>query len=294
MGSAQRKTKVSPDTLIAQKTCRLLYYGPLDSGKRANVRFIHQSLPPDQLLAPTTDDPERNIGFKVNHGEHGEWSVTVKAMDLGAEGVPGVPTQGPVPFDGVVFVVDSSLAELDQGLAALESLKAYMDRWGMDMMGMPVVLQYNGRGGSDVMPVDQMESLLNPWGLLSYPADASSGDGVRETLKAILGLTIKHLIETPPANKIAESLEIIPSAADPVDSPTQSQGMPEISDLGIDYGPPLPGTEIAEGTKARGNQIFEDLNPPVVVPVKIPRRLIEGRGDIKILLEVEVEDDPIF
>lgn len=280
--------------MTAQKTVRLLYYGPQDSGKRANVRFIHQSLPPEQLLAPSSEDPERNIGFKVHHGDHGEWSVMVKAMDLGSESGSEEPASGAVPFDGVVFVVDSSLAMLDESLAALESLKAYMDRWGMDMMGMPVVLQYNGRNGTDVMPVDQMESLLNPWGLLSYPGDAVSGDGVRETLKAVLGLTIKHLIENPPEDPTQPGLEVIPAAVDPEESNKPSQGMPEFSDLGIDYGPPLPGTEIADVTKARGNQIFEDLNPPVVIPVKIPRRLIEGRKDIKILLEVEIEDDPIF
>jgi len=286
--------KVSPDTLTAQKTCRLLYYGPTESGKRANVRFIHHSLPPDQVLPPGTDDPERNIGFKVNHGDHGEWNVLVQAMDQGAEDTIGEAAVGPAPFDGVVFVVDSSLGELDQGLAALESLKAYLDYWGQDMMGLPVVLQYTGRDRADVMPVDKMESLLNPWGLLSYPANANSGEGVRETLKAILGLTIKHLNEKPSTTAAEEPLQVMPAAADPEDGAVNPKAMPEISDLGIDYGPPLPGTEIDEGTKARGNEIFQDLNPPVVIPVKIPRRLIQDKRDIKILLEVEIEDDPIF
>jgi hypothetical protein len=284
---------VISETKTLQKTCRLLYFGPEESGKRANIRYIHKSLPPEQLFRVESDDPERNIGFRVHHGGQGEWQVTIQALDLGAETVSASPGTDP-PFDGVVFVVDSSLAALDQGLAALEALKAYLDQWGLDVMGLPVVLQYNGRDGVDIMPVDQMESLLNPWGLLSYPASVATGDGVRETLKAILGLTIKELVENPRRER-AGDFAVAPPAADPKD-PSQlgGGGMPEIGDLGIDYGPPLPGTEIAEFTKARGNEIFHRLNPPVVVPVKIPRRLLEGRSDVKILLEVEVTDDSVI
>ena len=286
---------MTTDTFTDLKTCRLLYFGPADSGKRANLRYIHQSLPPEKKVPVQADDPERQIGFRVQHGDQGEWKVVVQALDLGTERAPaGGRVNGQPPFDGIVFVVDSGLAGLDEGLSALEALKAHLDNWGLDMMGIPVVLQYNGRSRSEIMPVDQMESLLNPWGLLSYPADANTGDGVRETLKAILGLTIKDIVENPRRSEDSDMV-VTPPAADP-DSPEQVQGstMPEMSELGIDYGPPLPGTEIAEGTKARGNQIFEDLNPPVVVPVKIPRRLVAGRGDFKILLEVEIEDDPTF
>jgi hypothetical protein len=284
---------VTSETKTLQKTCRLLYFGPEESGKRANIRTIHKSLPPDQLFPVKANDPERNIGFRVHHGEQGEWRVTIQAMDLGAERISATPEPAP-PFDGVVFVVDSNLAALDEGLAALEALKAYLDQWGLDMMGLPVVLQYTGRDGNEIMPVDQMESLLNPWGLLSYPASIASGDGVRETLKAILGLTIKEIVDNPHRDE-PRGMAVAPPAADPHD-PSQSggSGLPEIGDLGIDYGPPLPGTEIAEFTKTRGNEIFDGLNPPVVVPVKIPRRLLEGRKNVKILLEVEIEDDSVF
>lgn len=284
---------MTSETKTLQKTCRLLYFGPEGSGKRANIRTIHKSLPPDQLFPVESTDPERNIGFRVHHGEQGEWRVTIQAMDLGAETVSASPAAAP-SFDGVVFVVDSNLAALDQGLAALEALKAYLDQWGLDMMGLPVVLQYTGRDGTEIMPVDQMESLLNPWGLLSYPANIPTGDGVRETLKAILGLTIKEIVENPQRDE-PRGLAVAPPAADP-DDPAQigGTGMPAVGDLGIDYGPPLPGTEIAEVTKARGNEIYDGLNPPVVVPVKIPRRLLQGRRNVKILLEVEIEEDSIF
>ena len=66
-----------------QKTCRLLYFGPAEAGKRANLRYIHQSIPPEHLLSLVAKDPERQIAFKVAHGDDGQWQVLVQALDSG-------------------------------------------------------------------------------------------------------------------------------------------------------------------------------------------------------------------
>lgn len=277
--------------MTLQHTCRLLYFGPVESGKRANLRYIHQSLPPEQLLPLETGDPERQIRFRVNHGENGIWNVMVAAMDSGLDQFPDSAGTGPVPFDGIIFVVDSRLEQLDRSLAAFESLKNYLDTFGLDLTEVPVVIQYNSRDQADILPVDRMESLLNPWGLLSFPANAEKGEGVRETLKSALGLTVNHL---------KERFEGVTQGPDqqsghtvnPTSTTEQADG--ESSGLGIDYGPPIPGSEIQESTKALSDAIFDELSPPVVIPVKIPRRLLSGKGPVKILLEVEIDDNASF
>jgi hypothetical protein len=195
------------------------------------------------------------------------------------------------PFDGIVFVVDSRLEQLDQSLAAFESLKNYLGSYELDLMDVPVVIQYNGRHLADILPVDRMESLLNPWGLLSYPAHAGKGEGVRETLKSILGLTVHQLKENPRPRIQADGFSSpILGAGEPEDD-GESAGF---SGLGIDYGPPIPGSEIGASTKALTDAIFEELRPPVVVPVKIPRRLLHGDRPINILLEIEIDDNSPF
>ncbi len=108
------------------------------------------------------------------------------------------------PLDAVVFAIDSGAAHLDQSLAAFESLKMYLESWGLDLMDVPVVLQYNRRGAPDALPVDRLESLLNPWGMLAFPADSARGEGVRETLKSILGLALNHVASTTAAASVAE------------------------------------------------------------------------------------------
>jgi len=169
-------------------------------------------------------------------------------------------------------------------MAAMESLKTYLDTWGMDLMGVPLVLQYNDRECPDTMPVDRLESLLNPWGLLSFPGSTVRREGIRETLKAILGLTLNHLKSQPqPANSV------LPPELAGNGPPPEIRRAPDPA-LGLDYGPPVPGGDIEEATAKRTEAIFDELRPPIVIPVRIPRRLIEGKGPLKIELELEIDD----
>jgi hypothetical protein len=286
-----KDAELAEETMTSQKTCRLLYYGPTESGKRANLRHIHQSIPPEHLLSLASEDPERQIAFQVTHGNDGNWHVLVQAVDAGRERYRTAGMAEQPPFDGIVFVVDSRLDQLDQSLAAFESLKTYLDTYGLSLTEVPVVIQYNSREQTDILPVDRLESLLNPWGLLSFPANAIKGEGVRETLKSVLGLTVNHLNEQSedPARTVAFETAV---TEDP-EAGGKEEGS-ESCGLGIDYGPPIPGTEIQESTKSLSDAIFEELRPPVIIPVKIPRRLFNGKGPINILLEVEIDDDSTF
>ncbi len=105
-----------------QRTCRLLYYGPPEAGKRENLRCIYRAVPPEQRLSLAGDDPERQIAFRVNQGDGEQWQVLVQAVDNGQERLhaAGMPVRA--PFDGIVFVVQSSAAELEHSLDALEKL----------------------------------------------------------------------------------------------------------------------------------------------------------------------------
>ena len=269
----------------ATKTCRLLYYGPAGSGKRENLQLIHQSIPPEFRLSLASEDPERQIAFRLRQQD--EWQVLVQCVDAGRERYRTAGTAGGPPFDGIVFVVNSGAAHLDESLASFEALKTYLDTWELDLMGVPIVIQYNRREDPQALAVDRLEALLNPWGLLSFPSSSAQGEGVRETLKAILGLTVNHINEAE-ARQMGQ-----PSQPGPAPTPqNQTHAVPggETSSLDLEYGPPIPGTEIAASTRARGEAIFDELRPPVVIPVKIPHRLLETGGPVRILLEVEIDD----
>lgn len=262
-----------------------MYYGPVGSGKRENLRLIHQSIPPAQRLALAASDPERQIAFRFQREDDPDWQVLIQAVDTGTEKFRTAGMSAEPPFDGIVFVVHSGASQLDQSLVAQEALKTYLDTWGQDLMSVPCVLQYNRRAENQVLAVDRLENLLNPWGLLSFPASSKRGEGVRETLKAILGLTVNHLNQQISTPASGSGLRVEAPAA-PIDAEPDGAD----STLSLEYGPPLPGTEFEASTHARGDEIFDELRPPVVVPVTIPRRLLQTGGPVRILLELQLED----
>jgi hypothetical protein len=272
-------------TATGLKTCRLQYYGPAGCGKRENLRLILQSIPPAMRLNLAGDDPERQIAFRLRQGGQQEWQILVQAVDCGRERfhMPGM--SGQAPFDAIIFVVDSSAEMLDQSLASLEGLKRYLDTWKLDLMGLPIVLQYNNRRGDTPLPVDRLEGLLNPWGLLSFPAASHNEEGVRETLKAALGLALTHIQQNsgPESSNMEVDIQVAPALGQ--DSTKDGK-----TTLGLDYGPPLPGSEIKNTKPVVQEILHEEPDVPYVVPVKIPRSVIESGSPLKILLEIEIEE----
>ncbi len=264
-------------TTMAKSTavCRILYYGPANCGKRANLAQIQASLPPEHRLVMATSDPSREIAFTLRNGDKGDWQVIVQCMDAGQE--PPVTGGSRPSFDGVVFVCDSRMDRLDESLSAMEALKAYLDLWRLDIMSVPMVLQYNRRDGDNVLAVDKLESLLNPWGLLAYPAAAAAGEGVRETLKAALSLTISHLLQSQPTADSAAPSEPGFDPGPPV--PGDNYGP------AVDHSPPIPSTSApaSSGSSTAGNTAL-------VIPVTVPRSALGPDGKGRIILEVHVVD----
>ena len=264
---------------VATRTCRILYYGPAGTGKRENLARIQQSLPAEHRLALATEDPSRQMAFLLRNSQHGDWQVFVQTVDAGQEQSLGL-SQRP-PFDGIVFVCSSAPDRLDQALSAMESLKAFLDTWNRDLMSVPVVLQYNARDNAPILPVDRLESLLNPWGLLAFPANVGNGGGVREALRAILSLTIGQILQrTAPAPEAVTTQE---------------------SSTGFDLSPPVPGTPHTPGygeaplpveapPQAPVAAPQTDTAPALVVPVRIPRSALGTSGTSRIILELHIED----
>jgi hypothetical protein len=275
-----------PTTLAAAtRTCRILYYGPAGSGKRENLARIQSSLPSEHRLAVAADDPNRQIAFMLRNGDEGDWQIFVQALDCGRE--PAVSSAAKVPFDGIVFVCDSRPSMLDEALSAMEGLKSYLDCWRLDIMSVPMVLQYNHRDAEGVLPVDRLESLLNPWGLLSFPAVATSGEGIREPLKAILSLTIGSILQRYVGKPSAENdaqLDIDPNP--PVPGTTHTP----------DRGPERTREKLEKAVKPGGaDQAAVHARPgaegAIVVPVRVPRGAIAPDGAVRLVLDIKVVDD---
>ncbi|GIW51320.1 MAG: cell polarity determinant GTPase MglA [Gemmatimonadales bacterium] len=182
-------------------TCKIVYYGPGRSGKTTNLQYIYERVPQDRKgrmvsLATQTD---RTLFFDFLPLELGSISGFKTRFQLYT--VPGqvyynatrkLVLQG---ADGVVFVADSQARQLDENIESMRNLHANLLEQGVDVRTLPIVLQYNKQDlpRELILAPSELDEALNFREWPSFSAEALSGKGVFETLKAISELVLKKL-----------------------------------------------------------------------------------------------------
>jgi len=187
-------------------TCKIVYYGPGRSGKTTNLHYIYGRVPNDRRgrMVSLATENERTLFFDFLPLDLGNISGFTTRFHLYT--VPGqvyydatrkLVLQG---ADGVVFVADSQVRQLDENIESLQSLQANLVAMKSDLRTMPMVFQYNKQD----LPVelilrpDDLDEALNFWGLPSYASDALQGKGVFETLRTISERVLRKLSQEGP------------------------------------------------------------------------------------------------
>jgi signal recognition particle receptor subunit beta len=179
--------------------CKIVYYGPGLCGKTTNLQFIHKKTTPDRKgkLISLATETERTLFFDFLPLALGD----IKGFNVRFHlyTVPGqvyyaasrkLILKG---VDGLVFVADSQIERTDANVESLDDLKTNLDDHGFDMEKMPFTLQLNKRDLPNVVPVDEMNMLLNSRQVPIFEAVATTGVGVFETLKDIARQVIMEL-----------------------------------------------------------------------------------------------------
>ncbi len=178
---------------------KVVYYGPGLGGKTSSIQHMHHVLKPDsrgQLISLATGI-DRTLYFdflpvklpKIR-GFSIRMSLYTVPGQVHYDATRKLVLQG---ADGVVFVADSQLARHDANNESMENLRVNLKTHGMNPNTVPLVIQYNKRDLPNVMPVDQMNTDLNPRGVPYFATCAVSGEGVFESLKSITKLVLADL-----------------------------------------------------------------------------------------------------
>jgi mutual gliding-motility protein MglA len=185
-------------------TCKIVYYGPGRSGKTTNLQYIYSQVPDTRKgrmvsLATQTD---RTLFFDFLPLDLGSISGFTTKFQLYT--VPGqvyynatrkLVLQG---ADGVVFVADSQLRQLDENIESLQNLQANVLEYGIDIRTLPMVLQYNKQDlpRELILSQQELDDALNFRAVPAFAADALHGTGVFETLQAISAAVLRKLSDT--------------------------------------------------------------------------------------------------
>lgn len=179
--------------------CKIVYYGPGLCGKTTNLQYIYRRTNPDQKgkLISLATETERTLffdflplalgdikGFKIRFHLY-----TVPGQVFYAASrkliLKGV--------DGVIFVADSQIERMESNMESLDDLQINLAEQGYELEKLPFALQYNKRDLPNVVPMEEMDKLLNhrtvPW----FEGIATTGKGVFETLKSVAKLVLFEL-----------------------------------------------------------------------------------------------------
>ena len=184
--------------------CKIVYYGPGRGGKTTNLQYIFQhsrNLMTDEMVSIKT---------------RGDLTLFFDFVPMGVGKIKGCDVRvqlytvpGQVKYsstrklvlkgvDGLVFVADSLQIRHEKNILSLKDLAINLQSYGLNIMQMPLVIQYNKRDlasdGVPLMSVAEMEKAYNhQLKVPSFAASAVSGDNVNATLKACLVATLKSL-----------------------------------------------------------------------------------------------------
>ena len=186
--------------------CKIVYYGPGRCGKTTNLEYVFKNsrkLMTNEMVSIKTKG-DMTIFFDFVPMEAGR----IKGLDVRIQlyTVPGQVKYNSTRklvlkgVDGVVFVADSLKIRHERNILSLKNLSKNLKSYGLNIMKMPLVLQYNKRDlaeeGLPLSSIEEMEKTYNrQLKAPSFAASAVNGQGVNDTLKACLIRTLRSLRE---------------------------------------------------------------------------------------------------
>lgn len=184
---------------LRELNLKVVYYGPALSGKTTNLEQIHARVDPrrrGELISLKTHE-DRTLYFDFLQLELGKISGLTPKIHLYT--VPGqtyyeasrkLVLRG---ADGVVFVADSARNRLNENLESWENMKAHLASFELPLAQLPLVVQFNKQDLPNALPATALRSLLRVNGQPCFESVASEGQGVFETLKAIINSVVKNV-----------------------------------------------------------------------------------------------------
>ncbi|WP_372982798.1 ATP/GTP-binding protein [Marinobacter sediminum] len=174
-------------------TLKLVFYGPALSGKTTNLMQLHTLLQPERkgelMVLETRDDRTLffdmlPIGLRASSG----LDLRLKLYTVPGQ-VQHDSTRKAVlsRADGVVFVADSQPSQVDNNAIAFGNLEENLEKVGIDIDSLPMVIQFNKRDLPGVLDETELNEIWadTPWAPLVM-ASALRGQGVLETFSCLL------------------------------------------------------------------------------------------------------------
>src|SRR5262245_57524798 len=283
-------------------TAKIVYYGPGLGGKTTNLQWIHHKTAPRSRgeMVSLETETDRTLFFDLlplDVGVIGGMKVRLQLYTVPGQVFYNATRRLVLKgVDGVVFVADSQAAALDPNEESIQNLKTNLEELGLGFDQIPVVFQYNKRDLRNILPVDQLQSVINPRKNPSFEAAAIHGVGVFETLKEISRLALASI-----RSRIAEETRRqggTPAMGVPAITPSLAFGVTAGSSAPVASPAtrPGPGRPVAVAPAVAASPAAASVGAaaataPATAPVENPLAgLVSPEGDEPLRVEFAEED----
>jgi mutual gliding-motility protein MglA len=171
---------------------KVVYYGPALSGKTTNLQALFRKIDPKvrgRLMTLDTKDDRTlffdmmPVFFRTKAGAKVKLKLYTVPGQVMHESTRRIVLQG---TDAVAFVADSRRSEAAPTLAYWNNMLKNLEANGLDYRTLPIVIQMNKRDLDDARGEGELGDLLRVIQPPIVPAVAIRGEGVVETLYAVL------------------------------------------------------------------------------------------------------------
>jgi signal recognition particle receptor subunit beta len=181
-----------PDRDGDKLSFKLVYYGPAQGGKTANLMRLHDLLAPEMKGEIMTMETQNDrtlffdllpLGFRAPSGLLVKFRLFTVPGQVAHDGTRKAVLSR---ADGVVFVADSQRTQEVNNAESFRNLGDNAARVGLDFERLPLVIQFNKRDLPAVVPEAELRERWSqaPWPL-SFSC-ALTGEGVAETFSLLL------------------------------------------------------------------------------------------------------------
>ncbi len=180
---------------------KVVYYGPALSGKTTNLQALFHRIEPKvrgRLMTLDTKDDRTlffdmmPVFFRSSAGVKVKLKLYTVPGQVMHESTRRIVLQG---TDAIAFVADGRRSEAAATLAYWNNMLKNLEANALDPRSLPIVLQLNKRDLPDARGEDELEDLMQVVRPVVIPAVAIRGEGVVETLHALLTATYRCLDE---------------------------------------------------------------------------------------------------
>lgn len=178
---------------------KVVYYGPALSGKTTNLQALYQKIDPTvrgRLMTLDTKDDRTlffdmlPVFFRTAAGLKVKLKLYTVPGQVIHESTRRIVLQG---TDAIAFVADSRRSEAASTLAYWNNMLKNLEANGLDYRTLPIVVQLNKKDLPETRGDDELADLRKVIQPPMVPAVAIRGEGVVETLWALLTLCYRSL-----------------------------------------------------------------------------------------------------